>query len=76
MCKLERLSPGARPINSRYVFKVKANQQELVDRLKARLVVQDFRQRYGIDYLKTHANVCKLTTFCYQMAFCAQPLDP
>ena len=70
--KLERLPPGARPINCRYVFKVKANQQGLVDRLKARLVVQGFRQRYGIDYLKTHASVCKLSTFRVQMAFCAQ----
>ena len=70
--KLEKLPPGAKPINSRFVFKVKANQQGLVDRLKARLVVQGFRQRYGIDYLKTHASVCKLTTFRYQMALAAQ----
>ena len=70
--KLEKLPPGTRPINCRYVFKVKANQQGLVDRLKARLVVQGFRQRYGIDYLKTHASVCKLTTFRYQMAYTAQ----
>ena len=54
------------------MFKVKPNQQGLVDRLKARLVVQGFRQRYGIDYLKTHASVCKLATFRYQMALAAQ----
>ena len=70
--KLEKLPPGCRPINSRFVFKVKPNQQGLVDRLKARLVVQGFRQRYGIDYLKTHASVCKLATFRYQMALAAQ----
>ena len=70
--RFEPLPKGVRPINSRYVFKVKDNQQGLVDRFKARLVVQGFRQRFGIDYLKTHASVCKMQTFRYQMAHAAQ----
>ena len=70
--RFEPLPPGVKPINSRYVFKVKINQQGLVDRFKARLVVQGFRQRFGIDYLKTHASVCKMQTFRYQMAHAAQ----
>ena len=70
--RFEILPPGVKPINCRYVFKVKINQQGLVDRFKARLVVQGFRQRFGVDYLKTHASVCKMQTFRYQMAHAAQ----
>ena len=70
--RYEKLPPGTKPINSRFVFKIKANQQGLVDRFKARLVVQGFRQRFGVDYLKTHASVCKMQTFRYQMAHATQ----
>ena len=70
--RYEPLPPGVKPINSRFVFKIKTNQQGLVDRFKARLVVQGFRQRFGVDYLKTHASVCKMQTFRYQMAHATQ----
>jgi len=70
--RYEPLPPGVKPINSRFVFKIKTNQQGLVDRFKARLVVQGFRQRFGVDYLKTHASVCKMHTFRYQMAHATQ----
>ena len=70
--RFEPLPKGKRPINSRLIFKIKANQQGLVDRFKARLVVQGFRQRFGVDYLKTHASVCKMQTFRYQMAHATQ----
>ena len=65
--RFEILPPGVKPINCRYVFKVKINQQGLVDRFKARLVVQGFRQRFGVDYLKTHASVCKLARVIVDM---------
>ena len=68
--KYEPIQPGCRPINSHFVFKVKSNSAGLVDRFKARLVAQGYRQRFGIDYLKTHASVCKLQTFRAQMAHC------
>ena len=51
--KFEKLPPGVRPINSRFVFKIKPNSDGLVDRFKARLVAQGFRQRFGVDYIKT-----------------------
>ena len=70
--RYEPLPPGVKPINSRFVFKIKTNQEGLVDRFKARLVVQGFRQRFGVDYLKTHASVCKMQTFRYQIAHAAQ----
>ena len=70
--KFEKLPPGVRPINSRFVFKIKPNSDGLVDRFKARLVAQGFRQRFGVDYIKTHASVCKMTTFRVQMAHTAE----
>ena len=70
--KFEKLPPGTRPINSRFIFKTKANSDGLVDRFKARLVAQGFRQRFGVDYIKTHASVCKMPTFRVQMAHCAE----
>ena len=70
--KFEKLPPGIRPINSRFIFKIKPNSDGLVDRFKARLVAQGFRQRFGVDYIKTHASVCKMNTFRVQMAHTAE----
>ena len=41
---------GARPMGSKFVFKVKYDSQGVVNRWKSRLVVQGFTQREGIDY--------------------------
>jgi len=70
--RFEKLPPGCRPVNSHYIFKIKANLKGQVDRFKARLVAEGFRQRFGIEYIKTHASVCKMQTFRAQMAHCAE----
>ena len=70
--RFEDLPPGCRPINSHYIFKIKANSDGLVDRFKARLVADGYRQRFGIEYIKTHASVCKMQTFRAQMAHAAE----
>ena len=70
--KFEKLPPGVKPINTHFIFKIKANAAGLVDRFKARLVAEGYRQRFGYDYLKTHASVCKMQTFRAQMAQAAE----
>ena len=54
------LPKGKRCIDATWAFRVKANQQGDCDRLKARICGRGFKQRYGLDYVETHAPV---TTF-------------
>ncbi|CAM9708497.1 unnamed protein product [Chrysoparadoxa australica] len=54
--------PGANIIKTKWVFKVKYTAEGSIARYKARLVVQGFTQRLGIDYSATHAPVSRLTT--------------
>ena len=41
-----------RPIPSKFIFKVKSNADGTIERFKARLVVQGFKMKTGVDYLK------------------------
>ena len=44
------LSPGKRAISSKWVSKVKQKSDGSLERLKVRLVIRGFTQKYGIDY--------------------------
>jgi hypothetical protein len=50
-----------RPFQSRFVFKVKKEDDKVV-KFKARLVVKGFSQRYGIDYDETFAPTISFST--------------
>ena len=54
---IDTLPPGASPIGSRWVFKVKPD-----GTFKARLVVQGYGQRHGIDCGGTFAPVCRISS--------------
>ncbi|KAG3090229.1 hypothetical protein PI124_g21521 [Phytophthora idaei] len=43
-----------------WVLVKKLNAQGLVERFKARLAIQGYRQKYGIDYLKTYSPVVRI----------------
>jgi hypothetical protein len=56
---LVELPSGSKAIKSRWVFKVKLDNENKPDRYKARIVAKGFQQQYGIDYTETFAPVVK-----------------
>jgi hypothetical protein len=63
---------GLNVIDCKWVFKLKHNSDDTIDRYKARLVTKGFKQQYGIDYdatfshVVTHGNPSTAITYCHQ----------
>nr|GEW37930.1 zinc finger, CCHC-type [Tanacetum cinerariifolium] len=57
---LTDLPPGCRPFRCKWIFKRKLKVDETVKKFKARLVIQGFNQKSGIDYFDTMTSIHNL----------------
>nr|GEZ36974.1 hypothetical protein [Tanacetum cinerariifolium] len=68
---LSDLPPGCKPLGCKWIFKKKMKVDGTIDKFKARLVIQGFRQKEGIDYFDTYALVARITTIKLLLALAA-----
>ena len=59
---IEDLPPRKKPINCKWVYKVKYNSDGSIEWYKARLVIQGDKQIEGFDYHETFALVAKMVS--------------
>ncbi|GKA92339.1 zinc finger, CCHC-type containing protein [Tanacetum coccineum] len=56
------LPQGCKPLSCKWIFKRKLKVDGTIEKFKARLVIQGFRQKLGIDYFDTYASVARIST--------------
>ncbi|GJT25196.1 zinc finger, CCHC-type containing protein [Tanacetum coccineum] len=59
---LADLPPGCKPLGCKWIFKRKLKVDGTVKKFKARLVIQGFRQKSGINYFDTYALLARTST--------------
>ncbi|GKF38828.1 zinc finger, CCHC-type containing protein, partial [Tanacetum coccineum] len=59
---LADLPHGCKTFGCKWIFKIKPKLDETIAKFKARQVIQDFRQKLGINYFDTYALVARIST--------------
>jgi len=62
------LPPSKSVVSYRWMYKIKTNFDESIERYRTRLVAKGFSQQYGMDYEETFAFVANITTNCTLIA--------
>ena len=65
------LPQGRKAIGNKWIFKIKRNSDDQVERFRARLVVKGYAQKEGIDFNEIFSPVVRLTTVRVVLAMCA-----
>ncbi|GJU84486.1 zinc finger, CCHC-type containing protein [Tanacetum coccineum] len=68
---LSDLPPGCKPLGCKWIFKRKMKVDGTIDKFKARLVIQGFRQKERIVYFDTYVPVARITTIRLLLALAA-----
>nr|KAJ0209305.1 hypothetical protein LSAT_V11C400216660 [Lactuca sativa] len=65
------LPPGFKELGCKWILKIKMKVDGTIDKYKARLVIQGFRQKEGIDFFDTYAPVSRIFTIRLLLALAA-----
>ncbi|GJS22417.1 zinc finger, CCHC-type containing protein [Tanacetum coccineum] len=68
---LSDLPRGCKPLGLKWIFKRKMKVDRIIDKFKARLVIQGFRQKEWINYFDTYVLVARITTVRLLLALVA-----
>lgn len=69
--KLLALPEERKAIGNKWVYKIKRNSNDQVERYRARLVVKGYAQKEGIDFKEIFSPVVRFTTIRVVLAMCA-----
>ncbi|GJX56147.1 gag-pol polyprotein [Tanacetum coccineum] len=69
--ELVPLPGGRKPIGNKWVYKIKKNGNDQVERYRARLVVKGYAQKEGIDFNKKNSLVVRMITIRVVLPMCA-----
>lgn len=69
--ELVPLPPGRKAIGNKWVYKIKRDSIDQIERYRARLVVKGYAQKEGIDFNEIFSPVVRLTTIRIVLAMCA-----
>ncbi|GJT30197.1 putative ribonuclease H-like domain-containing protein [Tanacetum coccineum] len=67
-CFLSQMEPKKKVIGTKWVFRNKRDQRDILGRNKARLVAQDYRQEKGVDYDEVFAPVARIKAISVKTA--------